>query len=113
MENVTEANRDQQQKPSRGKCFFCLFFGSATPCASPPPWPSIFSNYSFWVHHLVNQDDRQLLAHAMASDFSVAWQCLSKRTIAGANVTFGDFGDILGEDLASNFKHNLTLILCA
>jgi hypothetical protein len=40
-----------------------------------------FSNYSFWVHHLVNQDDRQLLAHAMASDFSVAWQCLSKRTI--------------------------------
>jgi hypothetical protein len=24
------------------------------------------------VHHLVNRDDRQLLAHAMASDFSVA-----------------------------------------
>jgi hypothetical protein len=43
------------------------FFGSATPCASPPPWPPIFSDYSFWVHHLVNQDDRQLLAHAMAS----------------------------------------------
>jgi hypothetical protein len=39
------------------------------------------SDYSFWVHHLVNWDDRQLLAHAMASDFSVAWQCLSKRTI--------------------------------
>jgi hypothetical protein len=58
-----------------------FFFWSATPCASPPPWPSIFSDYSFWVHHLVNQDDRQLLAHAMASDFSVAWQCLSKRTI--------------------------------
>jgi hypothetical protein len=53
------------------------FFGSATPCASPPPWPSNFSNYSFWVH----PDDRHLLAHAMASDFSVAWQLLSKLTI--------------------------------
>jgi hypothetical protein len=60
-----------------------LFFsGSATPCASPPPRPSIFSDYSFWVHHPVNRDDRQLLTHAMASDFSAAWQCLSKRTIA-------------------------------
>jgi hypothetical protein len=45
------------------------------------PWPSIFSDYSFWVHHLVNLDDQHLLALAMASDFSVAWQCLSKRTI--------------------------------
>jgi hypothetical protein len=43
--------------------------------------PSCFPNYSFWVHRLVNRDDRHLLAHAMASDFSVAWQCLSKRTI--------------------------------
>jgi hypothetical protein len=43
--------------------------------------PPCFSNYSFWVHHLVNQDDWQLLAQAMASDFSVAWQCLSKKTI--------------------------------
>jgi hypothetical protein len=41
----------------------------------------LFSDYSFWVHHPVNRDDRHLLAHAMASDFSVAWQCLSKRTI--------------------------------
>jgi hypothetical protein len=31
-----------------------------------------FSNYSFWVHHLVNWDVRQLLAHAVASDFSVS-----------------------------------------
>jgi hypothetical protein len=31
-----------------------------------------FTHYSFRVHHLVNRDDRQLLAHAMASDFSVA-----------------------------------------
>jgi hypothetical protein len=51
------------------------FFGeSATPYASPSPWPSIFSNYSFLVRHTVNWDDRHLLAHAMASDFKVAWQ---------------------------------------
>jgi hypothetical protein len=31
--------------------------------------------------NFVNRDDQHLLAHAMASDFSVAWQCLSKRTI--------------------------------
>jgi hypothetical protein len=43
--------------------------------------PPFFSDYSFWVHHLVNWDDQHLLANAMASDFSVAWQCLSKRTI--------------------------------
>jgi hypothetical protein len=28
--------------------FSFLFFGSATPCAFPPPWPYIFSDYSFW-----------------------------------------------------------------
>jgi hypothetical protein len=43
--------------------------------------PPFFSDYSFWVHHLVNPDDWHLLAHAKASDFSVAWQCLSKRTM--------------------------------
>jgi hypothetical protein len=47
-----------------------------------------FSDYSFWVHHPVNQDDRQLLANAMASDFSVAWQCLSKRTIGSTLLLF-------------------------
>jgi hypothetical protein len=65
-----------------------VFFGgggSATPCASPPPWPPHFYDHSFWVHHLVNWDDHQLLAHAMASDFSIAWQCLSKRTIGSFN----------------------------
>jgi hypothetical protein len=36
-----------------------------------------FSDYSFWVHHLVNWDDRHLLAHAMASDFSDAWPQVS------------------------------------
>jgi hypothetical protein len=43
--------------------------------------PLFFSHYLYQVHHLVNQDDQHLLAHAMASDFSVAWQCLSKRTV--------------------------------
>jgi hypothetical protein len=56
-------------------------WGSATLCASPPPRSSIFSNYSFWGNHLVNRDDRHLLAHAMSSDVSFTWQCLSKRTI--------------------------------
>jgi hypothetical protein len=37
---------------------------------SPPPWSSIFSDYSFLLHHLVNWDDRHLLAHA--EDFTVA-----------------------------------------
>jgi hypothetical protein len=51
------------------------FGGSATPCASPPPpRPTIFSYYSFWIHHPVNRDDRHLLAHAMASVFSVIWE---------------------------------------
>jgi hypothetical protein len=57
---------------------FCNPLGLSS---SSAPRPSIFSDYSFWVHHIVNRDDRHLLAHAMASDFSVAWQCLSKRTI--------------------------------
>jgi hypothetical protein len=36
--------------------------------------PSIFSDCSFQVHQPVNQEERHLLAHAMASDFSVARQ---------------------------------------
>jgi hypothetical protein len=28
-----------------------------------------------------NRDDQHLLSHALASDFTVTWQCLSKRTI--------------------------------
>jgi hypothetical protein len=42
----------------------------------------LFFYYSFLVHQPVNRDDRRLLAHAMASDFSVTWQCPSKRTIS-------------------------------
>jgi hypothetical protein len=56
-------------------------FGSATPCASPIPWPSIFSDYSFCVHHTFNWDDRHLLAHTMASNFSVAWQFSQRKQL--------------------------------
>jgi hypothetical protein len=53
--------------------YWHVFFfggGAATPCASPPPWSSIFCQIIlFGVHHLVNRDDRHLLAHATASDF--------------------------------------------
>jgi hypothetical protein len=53
--------------------FMCVWGGGAeTPCASPPPWPSIFSVCSFWVYHLANRDDLNLLARAIVSDFSVA-----------------------------------------
>jgi hypothetical protein len=66
---------------------FLLFFwggaggGGSDPLCLPSSLALHFSDYSFWVHHLVSRDDRHLLANAMASDYSVAWQCLSKRTI--------------------------------
>jgi hypothetical protein len=40
-----------------------------------------FPDYSFLVHHPVDWEDRQLLSHAMASDFTVTWQFYSKITI--------------------------------
>jgi hypothetical protein len=58
-----------------------LFFGVNNPLCLSSSSALHFFWLFFLVHHLVNQDDRHLLAHAMASDFSVAWQCLSKRTI--------------------------------
>jgi hypothetical protein len=67
---------------SRLDCFFGrIFWGGQRPLVPffllGPPFFQLF----FLVHHLVDRDDRHLLAHAMASDFSVAWQCLSNRTI--------------------------------
>jgi hypothetical protein len=38
-------------------------FWPAGSCASPPPRPSIFTNYYLLVHHPVYQDDRHLLAY--------------------------------------------------
>jgi hypothetical protein len=55
-----------------------VFFGVSNPF--PPPRPSIFSDYFFLFHHPVKQDDRQLLAHAVASDLTVTWQFFLKRT---------------------------------
>jgi hypothetical protein len=60
------------------KGLFTLFvslFGGQRPLESflllVPPF---FSDYSFLVHHPINRDDRQLLAHARVSDFTVACQ---------------------------------------
>jgi hypothetical protein len=73
---VIFATRTKSLQLDVGEIKTNLFGGSATPCAFPPPWPSIFSNYSFLVHQPVNRDNRQLLAHAMDSDFTVAWHRL-------------------------------------
>jgi hypothetical protein len=35
--------------------FFFCGGGTATPCASPPPRPSIFSDYSFWSTTLLTR----------------------------------------------------------
>jgi hypothetical protein len=72
--------------PESEKASKHFFFGGGgqRPFVPPSPQPSSalhFSDYSFWVHHTVNPDDWHLLTHAMASDFSFAWQFLSKITI--------------------------------
>jgi hypothetical protein len=54
--------------------------GSATPCASPPPRPTIFSDYSFLAHHLANRDDQHFLAHAMASVEPILLKIVSYNT---------------------------------
>jgi hypothetical protein len=49
-----------------------------------------FCQLFFLVHHLDNRDDQHLLAHAMASDFSVAWQCSQREQLFfryGSNAT--------------------------
>jgi hypothetical protein len=48
----------------------CIPIFYITPCASPPPWPSIFSDYSFSCPPL----NRHLFALGMTSDFTVTWQ---------------------------------------
>jgi hypothetical protein len=81
--DIIEEIRDVQlTEMDGGERWRSRFFWVSDPlCLSSSSSALHFSGYSFWVHHLVNQDYRQLLAHAMASDFSVAWQCVSKRTI--------------------------------
>jgi hypothetical protein len=43
--------------------------------------PSFFSGYSFLVHHPFNRHDQHLLAHALAFDFTVAWQFSHKEQL--------------------------------
>jgi hypothetical protein len=76
--------------------FFCFSWVSNPLCLYASS-ALIFFKLFFRVHHLVNRDDRHLLAHALASDFSVAWQCLSKRTIFfcyGSNSTPFELGNV-------------------
>jgi hypothetical protein len=58
-----------------------FFFWWGDPCASPPPWPSILSDYSFPVHHSANRDDRHLLANAMASGTRINLQVIALQCI--------------------------------
>jgi hypothetical protein len=52
---------------------FCCynFFGGQQPLV-PLLCPPFLSNYSFWVHHIVNRDDRHLLADASQLHGSVS-----------------------------------------
>jgi hypothetical protein len=59
---ISEKRYDQNlQWKERKTWSVYTFLGSATPCACPPPQPSIFSHYSFRVYHPVNLDDLHLL----------------------------------------------------
>jgi hypothetical protein len=56
--------------------YIVLFLGVSDPLGLSSPSALHCSDYSFRVHHPADRDDLHLLAHAMASDFSVAWQNL-------------------------------------
>jgi hypothetical protein len=81
-----------------------LFFGVSDPLFLSSSLALYFcSDYSFWVHQIVNRDDWHLLAHAMASDFSVAWLCLSKRTIGSLDLTLNAFVFVFAVGLELSF----------
>jgi hypothetical protein len=50
----------------------------------------LFSNDYFLVHHPVNWDDWHLLAHAMASDFTVTWQHSQREQYCSKNDLFAE-----------------------
>jgi hypothetical protein len=52
----------EQSASQKQTLFIINFWGSP-----PPPRPSIFFRLFLSVHHLVNQDDWHLLAHAMCN----------------------------------------------
>jgi hypothetical protein len=64
-----------------------IWGGAATPCASLLFGPLFYYDYSFLVHHPVNRDDQHLLAHAMASDFTVTWP---ETASSGTDLTYTD-----------------------
>jgi hypothetical protein len=69
--NLTTNSAAYDRLPRYDKTTF-PFFVSDPLCLSSSSSSAIhFSDYSFLVHHPVHRD---LLAHAMASDFTVAWQ---------------------------------------
>jgi hypothetical protein len=77
-----------------------FFFGggSPTPCASPPR-ASIFSNYSFLVHHPVNRDDRHSLHLQLPLTSHSCLAVFSKRTIVFfiTNQTPSPYLDLLSD----------------
>jgi hypothetical protein len=59
------------------RILFFFWFGGVSDLLGPPFF--LFNLFGSTIP--VKRDDLHLLAHAMASDFSDAWQFLSKRTI--------------------------------
>jgi hypothetical protein len=69
-----------------------------------------FSDYYLLVRHPVNRDDRHLLAHAMASDFTVApSRCCCKRPVYTNNVFC--VVDTKRHEATGNLQIDLVLIL--
>jgi hypothetical protein len=61
-----------------------------------------FSYYSFLVHHPVNQDDRHLLACAMASDSTVAWQFSQREQLFFYGLFYGNSTPEILPDIDNN-----------
>jgi hypothetical protein len=66
MREKLEVMRQKKQEYLQYQRQVGYFCASATPCASPPPQPSIFLRLFFLCAPPVYRDDRQLRAHAMA-----------------------------------------------
>jgi hypothetical protein len=64
------------------------------------PYALRFYDYSFIVHHPVNQDDRHLLAHAIASDFLAE---LPDGIFSNQNPNLGKFWNFLQQKMLVNF----------
>jgi RimJ/RimL family protein N-acetyltransferase len=58
----------------------------------------LLSEYFILVHHPFKPDDRHLLAHAMASDFRVAWQYYAKPTLINFTFMASVLSNIQGQE---------------